>query len=108
MSNGCITQAVLNTQPAGGVVLVDGVARTTPYTFTRVAEYPATVEVIPVQSFSNWPQAFDHWQSGKPGDSRSTSAAGLVRYCDFWPSASGVAVLDADHRSPLSHVLATR
>lgn len=86
-----VQQAVLNTEPAGGLVIVDGVARATPYTFTRVAEYPATVQAVPVQSFSNWPKAFDHWQSGSPdGYTLNMPAGGWFDTASFGPVPSGL------------------
>lgn len=61
-----VVQGLLTTQPAGGLVMVDGVTRTTPYTVTRIVDYAATVRAVPLQSLNNFPYQFDHWQSLQP------------------------------------------
>ncbi len=60
-----VVQGYLNTQPAGGMVLVDGITRTTPYTVTRIVDYAVTVAPINLQSIANFPHQFDHWGSAQ-------------------------------------------
>jgi len=61
-----VVQAELTTQPAGGLVLVDGVTRTTPYTLTRIVDYTITVEALAEQPIAGFPWRFDRWESGQP------------------------------------------